>query len=32
MTGSFLATIVVVVLFMTVQDKLTRGLVALSEK
>lgn len=32
MTGSFLATIVVVVLFMMVQDKLTRGLVALSEK
>jgi multiple sugar transport system permease protein len=32
MTGSFLATIVVVVLFMLVQDKLTRGLVAISEK
>jgi multiple sugar transport system permease protein len=32
MAGSFLATIVVVVLFMTVQDKLTRGLVAISEK
>ena len=32
MTGSFLATVVVVILFMTVQDKLTRGLVALSEK
>jgi multiple sugar transport system permease protein len=32
MTGSFLATIVVVVLFMLVQDKLTRGLVAMSEK
>jgi multiple sugar transport system permease protein len=32
MTGSFLATIVVVLLFMLVQDKLTRGLVAMSEK
>ncbi len=32
MAGSFLATIVVVILFMTVQDKLTRGLVAISEK
>jgi multiple sugar transport system permease protein len=32
MAGSFLATIVVVVLFMAVQDKLTRGLVAMSEK
>lgn len=32
MTGAFLATIVVVVLFMMVQDKLTRGLVAISEK
>lgn len=32
MTGAFLATIVVVVLFMTVQDKLTRGMVAISEK
>ncbi len=32
MAGSFLATIVVVVLFMLVQDKLTRGLVAMSEK
>jgi multiple sugar transport system permease protein len=32
MTGSFLATIVVVALFMLVQDKLTRGLVAISEK
>jgi multiple sugar transport system permease protein len=32
MTGAFLATLVVVVLFMLVQDKLTRGLVAISEK
>jgi multiple sugar transport system permease protein len=32
MAGSFLTTIVVVVLFMAVQDKLTRGLVAMSEK
>ncbi len=32
MTGSFLATIVVVALFMLVQDKLTRGMVAISEK
>jgi len=32
MTGSLLATIVVVILFMMVQDKLTRGLVAISEK
>ncbi len=32
MTGSFLATVIVVALFMTVQDKLTRGLVAMSEK
>ena len=32
MAGSFLATIVVVLLFMTVQDKLTRGMVAISEK
>jgi multiple sugar transport system permease protein len=32
MTGSVLATIVVVALFMLVQDKLTRGLVAISEK
>jgi multiple sugar transport system permease protein len=32
MAGSFLATIVVVALFMTVQDKLTRGLVSMSEK
>lgn len=32
MAGSFLATIVVVVLFMLVQDKLTRGLVAMSDK
>jgi multiple sugar transport system permease protein len=32
MAGSFLATIVVVILFMTVQDKLTRGLVSMSEK
>jgi multiple sugar transport system permease protein len=32
MAGSFLATVVVVILFMTVQDKLTRGLVAIGEK
>lgn len=32
MTGSLLATIVVVFLFMLVQNKLTRGLVAISEK
>ena len=32
MAGSFLATIVVVLLFMTVQDKLTRGMVAIGEK
>lgn len=32
MAGSFLATIVVVLLFMLVQDKLTRGMVAISEK
>jgi multiple sugar transport system permease protein len=32
MAGSFLATIVVIVLFMLVQDKLTRGLMAMSEK
>jgi multiple sugar transport system permease protein len=32
MAGSFLATIVVVALFMTVQDKLIRGLVSMSEK
>jgi multiple sugar transport system permease protein len=32
MTGAFLATIVVVALFMLVQDKLTRGMVAISEK
>jgi multiple sugar transport system permease protein len=32
MAGSFLATIVVVLLFMLVQDKLTRGMVTLSEK
>ncbi|GAB4527101.1 MAG: carbohydrate ABC transporter permease [Anaerolineae bacterium] len=32
MAGSFLATVVVVVLFMMVQDKLTRGLVSMSEK
>jgi len=32
MAASFLATVVVVVLFMLVQDKLTRGMLALSEK
>jgi multiple sugar transport system permease protein len=32
MTGSLLATIVVVFLFMTVQDRLTRGMLAISEK
>jgi multiple sugar transport system permease protein len=32
MAGSFLATIVVVALFMLVQDNLTRGMVAISEK
>jgi len=32
MTGAFLATVVVVILFMLVQDKLTRGMVAISEK
>jgi multiple sugar transport system permease protein len=32
MAGSFLATVVVVILFMSVQDKLTRGLVAIGEK
>jgi multiple sugar transport system permease protein len=32
MAGSLLATIVAVGLFMTVQDKLTRGMLALSEK
>ena len=32
MAASFLATVVVVVLFMLVQDKLTRGMVSLSDK
>ncbi|MGC8878751.1 MAG: carbohydrate ABC transporter permease [Anaerolineae bacterium] len=32
MTGSLLATVVAVALFMTVQDKLTRGMLAISEK
>jgi multiple sugar transport system permease protein len=32
MTASLMATIVVVILFMLVQDKLTRGLVAISDK
>lgn len=32
MTGSLLATVIVVALFMLVQDKLTRGMVAISEK
>jgi xanthine/uracil/vitamin C permease (AzgA family) len=32
MAGSLLATIVAVGLFMTVQDKLTRGMLAISEK